>query len=247
MTRLIVVTGSGRGLGFNIAERLAAAGDRVVIAEKDAELAEKAVTTLQGRGFDATAIITDIADRESVTNLATAVGEMGGADGLVNNAALADGVGGDTFWDLDEDFFRRVMTVNAFGTWLVSKYLYPQLAQKGSGAIVNVASDAALYGSPRLVHYVGSKGAVLAMTRTMARDAGAAGVRVNAVSPGLTRVEATESVPSSRYQLYEQNRVLERDQVPEDVSGVVQFLLSDASAFITGQNVVVDGGFVMGH
>ena len=247
MTRLIVVTGSGRGLGFNIAERLAAAGDRVVIAEKDAELAEKAVTTLQGRGFDATAIITDIADRESVTNLATAVGEMGGADGLVNNAALADGVGGDTFWDLDEDFFHRVMTVNAFGTWLVSKYLYPQLAQKGSGAIVNVASDAALYGSPRLVHYVGSKGAVLAMTRTMARDAGAAGVRVNAVSPGLTRVEATESVPSSRYQLYEQNRVLERDQVPEDVSGVVQFLLSDASAFITGQNVVVDGGFVMGH
>ncbi|MFE4078677.1 SDR family oxidoreductase [Paenarthrobacter sp. YIM B13468] len=247
MTRLIVVTGSGRGLGFNIAERLAAAGDRVVIAEKDADLAEKAVTTLQARGFDATAIITDIADRGSVANLATAVGEMGGADGLVNNAALADGVGGDTFWDLDEDFFHRVMTVNAFGTWLVSKYLYPQLAQKGSGAIVNVASDAALYGSPRLVHYVGSKGAVLAMTRTMARDAGAAGVRVNAVSPGLTRVEATESVPSSRYQLYEQNRVLERDQVPEDVSGVVQFLLSDASAFITGQNVVVDGGFVMGH
>lgn len=247
MTRLIVVTGSGRGLGFNIAERLAAAGDRVVIAEKDADLAEKAVTTLQARGFDATAIITDIADRGSVANLATAVGEMGGADGLVNNAALADGVGGDTFWDLDEDFFRRVMTVNAFGTWLVSKYLYPQLAQKGSGAIVNVASDAALYGSPRLVHYVGSKGAVLAMTRTMARDAGAAGVRVNAVSPGLTRVEATESVPSSRYRLYEQNRVLERDQVPEDVSGVVQFLLSDASAFITGQNVVVDGGFVMGH
>lgn len=247
MTRLIVVTGSGRGLGFNIAERLAAAGDRVVIAEKDAELAEKAVTTLQGRGFDATAIITDIADRESVANLATAVGEMGGADGLVNNAALADGVGGDTFWDLDEDFFHRVMTVNAFGTWLVSKYLYPQLAQKGSGAIVNVASDAALYGSPRLVHYVGSKGAVLAMTRTMARDAGAAGVRVNAVSPGLTRVEATESVPSSRYQLYEQNRVLQRDQVPEDVSGVVQFLLSDASVFITGQNIVVDGGFVMGH
>ncbi|GAP56031.1 3-oxoacyl-[acyl-carrier-protein] reductase FabG [Arthrobacter sp. Hiyo6] len=139
------------------------------------------------------------------------------------------------------------MTVNAFGTWLVSKYLYPQLAQKQAGAIVNVASDAALYGSPRLVHYVSSKGAVLAMTRTMARDAGAAGVRVNAVSPGLTRVEATESVPASRYQLYGENRVLDREQVPEDISGVVQFLLSDAAAFITGQNIVVDGGFVMGH
>jgi NAD(P)-dependent dehydrogenase (short-subunit alcohol dehydrogenase family) len=81
----------------------------------------------------------------------------------------------------------------------------------------------------------------------MARDAGAAGVRVNAVSPGLTRVEATESVPASRYRLYGENRVLERDQVPEDVAGVVQFLLSEAAAFITGQNIVVDGGFVMGH
>ncbi|MHC6222459.1 3-oxoacyl-ACP reductase family protein [Arthrobacter sp. MMS24-S77] len=247
MTRLIVVTGSGRGLGFSIAERLAAGGDRIVIAEKNAEIAERAAATLRERGFDATAIITDIADKASVAALAHAVQELGGADGLVNNAALADGVGGDTFWELDEDFFQRVMTVNAYGTWLVSKHLYPQLAQKRAGSIVNVASDAPLYGSPRLVHYVGSKGAVLAMTRTMARDAGAAGVRVNAVSPGLTRVEATESVPSSRYRLYAENRVLERDQVPEDISGVVQFLLSDAAAFITGQNIVVDGGFVMGH
>ncbi|MDQ0801428.1 SDR family oxidoreductase [Arthrobacter sp. SLBN-112] len=247
MTRLIVVTGSGRGLGFSIAERLAAGGDRIVIAEKNAELAEGAADRLRERGFDATAIITDIADKDSVAALADAVRELGGADGLVNNAALADGVGGDTFWDLEEDFFQRVMTVNTFGTWLVSKHLYPQLAQKQTSAIVNVASDAALYGSPRLVHYVSSKGAVLAMTRTMARDAGAAGVRVNAVSPGLTRVEATESVPASRYRLYEETRVLERDQVPEDVSSVVQFLLSDAAAFITGQNIIVDGGFVMGH
>ncbi|WAH95540.1 SDR family oxidoreductase [Arthrobacter sp. MMS18-M83] len=247
MTRLIVITGSGRGLGFSIAERLAAGGDRIVIAEKNAEIAEHAAVTLRERGFDATAIITDIADKASVAALADAVRKLGGADGLVNNAALADGVGGDTFWDLEEDFFQRVMSVNAFGTWLVSKHFYPQLAQKQAGAIVNVASDAALYGSPRLVHYVGSKGAVLAMTRTMARDAGAAGVRVNAVSPGLIRVEATESVPSSRYRLYGENRVLERDQVPEDISGVVQFLLSDAAAFITGQNIVVDGGFVMGH
>ncbi|MEZ2388797.1 SDR family oxidoreductase [bacterium RCC_150] len=247
MTRLIVVTGSGRGLGFSIAERLAAGGDRIVIAEKNAELAECAAGTLRERGFDATAILTDIADKDSVAALADAVQELGGADGLVNNAALADGVGGDAFWDLEEDFFQQVVTVNTFGTWLVSKHLYPQLAQKQTGAIVNIASDAALYGSPRLVHYVSSKGAVLAMTRTMARDAGAAGVRVNAVSPGLTRVEATESVPASRYRLYEETRVLERDQVPGDVSGVVQFLLSDAAAYITGQNIIVDGGFVMGH
>ena len=247
MTRLVVVTGSGRGLGFDIAERLAASGDRIVIAEKNPDLAEQAAATLRGQGFDATAVITDIADKASVADLATAVQELGGADALVNNAALADGVGGDTFWELDEEFFQRVMTVNAYGTWLVSKHLYPQLAKSQAASIVNIASDAALYGSPRLVHYVGSKGAVLAMTRTMARDAGPAGVRVNAVAPGLTRVEATESVPASRYRLYEENRVLPRDQQPKDVSGAVQFLLSDAAGFITGQTIVVDGGFVMSH
>ncbi|AMB40466.1 MULTISPECIES: SDR family oxidoreductase [Paenarthrobacter] len=247
MTRLVVVTGSGRGLGFDIAERLARAGDRIVIAEKNADLAERAAATLHERGLDVTAVVTDIADKASVEALATAVRQLGGADALVNNAALADGVGGDTFWELEEGFFQRVMTVNAYGTWLVSKHLFPQLAQSPAGAIVNIASDAALYGSPRLVHYVGSKGAVLAMTRSMARDAGPSGVRVNAVAPGLTRVEATESVPASRYRLYEDNRVLPRDQQPNDVSGVVQFLLSDAAGFVTGQTIVVDGGFVMGH
>ncbi|MFJ5958374.1 SDR family oxidoreductase [Paenarthrobacter sp. NPDC092416] len=247
MTRLVVVTGSGRGLGFDIAERLATCGDRVVIAEKNADLAHNAAATLRGRGFDATAVVTDIADSASVAALARAVEMLGGADALVNNAAMANGVGGDTFWELDEDFFKQVMTVNAFGTWLVSKHLYPQMAQKQAGSIVNIASDAALYGSPRLVHYVGSKGAVLAMTRSMARDAGASGIRVNAVAPGLTRVEATESVPASRYRLYADNRALARDQEPGDVSGVVEFLISDAAAFITGQTIVVDGGFVMGH
>lgn len=247
MSRLVVVSGSGRGLGFSIAERLASNGDHVVLAEKNPELAESALDTLRSQGLKATAKITDIADSSSVSDLARAVEELGGADALVNNAALADGVGGDAFWELDDAFFQRVMNVNAFGTWLMSKHFYPQLAVKGSGSIVNIASDAALYGSPRLVHYVGSKGAVLSMTRTMARDAGPAGIRVNAVAPGLTRVEATEAVPASRFQLYEDHRVLQREPTPADVAGVVEFLISDAAAFVTGQNIIVDGGFVMGH
>ena len=245
MSRLVVVTGAGRGLGFAIAQRLGAAGDRLVIAEVRAELAESAESSLRQQGYDVTSVVTDIADVRSVRALARRVDDLGGADALVNNAALADGVGGDTFWELDEEFFQRVMNVNAYGTWLVSKHLFPQLARSGRGAIVNVASDAALYGSPRLVHYVGSKGAVTAMTRTMARDAGGHGVRVNAVAPGLTRVEATESVPDSRYRLYADNQVLDREQTPDDVAGTVQFLLSDAAGYITGQTLVVDGGFVM--
>ncbi|MFW0787391.1 SDR family oxidoreductase [Gordonia sp. CPCC 206044] len=245
MSRLVVVTGAGRGLGYAIAETLAADGDRVVIAEKRIELAEQAEKTLRGRGLDVTSIVTDITDRDSVVALTEQVAAMGGAHALVNNAALADGVGGDTFWELDEEFFARVLNVNAYGTWLVSKHFFGQLAGHGSSSIVNVASDAAFYGSPRLVHYVGSKGAVMAMTRTMARDGGPHGVRVNAVAPGLTRVEATETVPADRYALYADNRVLDREQTPDDVAGVVRFLISDDAAYMTGQTLVVDGGFVL--
>src|SRR5699024_6333109 len=109
----------------------------------------------------------DIADRSSVSSFARVVEELGGADVLVNNAAKADGVGGDPFWELDEERFEELVQINVTGTWMMSKHLVGPMLERGSGAIVNIASDAAFYGSPRLVHYVGSKGAVLAMTRTM--------------------------------------------------------------------------------
>ncbi|WP_067465932.1 SDR family oxidoreductase [Actinomadura macra] len=241
---LVVVTGAGRGLGLAIAERLGAAGARIVVAELRPELAERGCAALAGRGIAVHRVDTDVADPGSVERLAAEVEALGGATGLVNNAALADGVGGLPFHALDVESFDRVLTVNVRGLWLVSRALYAQLARSG-GAIVNMVSDAALYGSPRLAHYVASKGAVAAMTRSMARDAGPDGVRVNAVAPGLVRGEATETVPRERYELYERNRVLPRDQEPRDVAGAVTFLLSPDAGYITGQTLVVDGGFVM--
>jgi NAD(P)-dependent dehydrogenase (short-subunit alcohol dehydrogenase family) len=114
----------------------------------------------------------------------------------------------------------------------------------GGGRIVNIASDVTFYGPPRLLHYVSSKGAVVAMTRGMARDAGPDHITVNAVAPGITETEATRSVPAERHELFRINRALTRPQQPEDVTGAVRFLLSDAAAYITGQTLLVDGGFV---
>lgn len=241
--RLVVITGAARGLGRAIAERFA--GDRLVLGDVLSEQLDETAEALRAGDAEVHALPLDIADRDSVRAFARVVEELGGADVLINNAAKADGVGGDTFWELDEDLFEELIRINVTGTWMVSKHLVGPMLSRGGGAIVNIASDAAFYGSPRLVHYVGSKGAVLAMTRTMARDAGPHGVRVNAVAPGLTRVEATEGVPADRYALYEDNRALNRDPVPSDVADVVHFVASEAAGYMTGQALVVDGGFVM--
>lgn len=239
----IVVTGAGRGLGFAIAAAIGDAGGSVVVAERDPERAAQATARLEARGVPVTRADTDVADPDAVQRLADRVAATGGAHGLVNNAALADGVGGKHFAEIDVHEWDRLMTVNARGPWLVSRALYPQLAAT-SGRIVNLASDAALYGSPRLAHYVTSKGAVIAMTRAMARDGGPDGVTVNAVAPGLTEVEATEAIPRERHDLYARNRAIDRTQQPADLVGAVTFLLSDAASYITGQTLVVNGGFV---
>ncbi|MCY3892929.1 MAG: SDR family oxidoreductase [Acidimicrobiaceae bacterium] len=127
----------------------------------------------------------------------------------------------------------------------MSRALAPQMIGTGEGRIVNIASDAALYGSPRLAHYVASKGALIALTRAMARELGDHGITVNAVAPGLTEGPSAERIPAERHALYAANRAITRPQQPDDVVGAVNFLLSDRAAYITGQTIVVDGGFVM--
>ncbi|WP_327157462.1 SDR family oxidoreductase [Streptomyces tubercidicus] len=239
----VVVTGAGRGLGLAMARRVGADGFRVVVAERDAERGEQATAELRTAGIDAHFVRCDVADPQSVSRLADEVRAGGRLYGLVNNAALANGVGGKEFWDIDIDAWDRLMTVNARGPWLVSKALHPLFTTPGR--IINIASDAALYGSPRLAHYLASKGAVIALTRAMARELGEAGITVNAVAPGLTECEATETVPAERHDLYRLNRAVSRPQQPDDLTGLVSFLLSEASRYLTGQTIAVNGGFTM--
>ncbi|MFB7836430.1 SDR family oxidoreductase [Streptomyces sp. NPDC056056] len=241
--RTVVVTGAGRGLGLAMARRAGEDGFRVVVAEREGERGERAAAALRAEGIDARFVRCDVADPASVAALAAAVRTIGPLYGLVNNAALANGVGGKEFQDIDVEVWDRLMAVNARGPWLVAKALHPLFTTPGR--IVNIASDAALYGSPRLAHYIASKGAVIALTRAMARELGARGITVNAVAPGLTECEATESVPAERHDLYRANRAVPRPQRPDDLTGIVSHLLGEESRYLTGQVIAVNGGFTM--
>ena len=237
----ILITGGARGLGQAFAEAAIAANARVMIADV-LENEGKESAKKMGAIFT----VLDLRDPKSVSNCAEqTINSLGGLDGLVNCGAIATGIGGPTMSEIDIDVWDKVMEVNVRGTWLMSKAVIPYLAKNKSSKIVNIASDTAMWGAPKLMAYVASKGAIISMTRSMSRELGADNIAVNCIAPGLTLVEATEYVPEDRKNQYVTGRAIQRGQLPEDVTGTVMFLLSNAANFVTGQCIPVNGGFFM--
>lgn len=235
--RHIVITGAARGLGTVLAKAAADADACLTLADI-AEEEGRAVA----KELNAAFVPVDLGDPDSISALAGLVD--GPVHGLVNNGAIATGIGGIGFEDVAIETFDRVMRVNVRGTWLAIRALTPALRNSGSGRIVNVASDTALWGAPNLISYTASKGAVISMTRSLSRELGADRIGITAVAPGILTTASTEYVPEERHQHYESGRAVQGPQPPEDIAPTVMFLLSEGALTLTGQVLPVNRGFV---
>jgi NAD(P)-dependent dehydrogenase (short-subunit alcohol dehydrogenase family) len=245
--KVAVVTGGASGIGKAIALRLAHDGASVVIADLQrfdqaaAEIAKATASRVLG-------LQVDVSAESDVERMAQqAMKTFGRLDILVNNAAIFSSLELRPFHDIPRDEFRRVLDVNVIGVWLCCRACVPHMRRGGYGRIVNLASGAPLKGVPLFLHYISSKGAVIAMTRGLAREVGADGITVNALAPGFTLSEnvAKHEVHVRQGERTKMTRAIQRDEKPEDLVGTVSFLASEDAAFITGQTLVVDGGSAM--
>jgi NAD(P)-dependent dehydrogenase (short-subunit alcohol dehydrogenase family) len=238
--KVAIVTGGAQGIGRAIADRLAADGARIVIA--DLKGAEQAAADFP----DGVGLMVDVASEDDVARMAAeTVQGCGAIDILVNNAGLYASLPMRPFEQIPVEEWRQVMDVNVLSMFLTCRAVVPQMREQGGGRIVNIYSGTPFRGVPFVLHYVTSKGAIVAFTKALAKELGADEILVNCVAPGFTMSDGVQQHPEVVEALQEVSvsaRTLKRDQVPEDVVGAVAFLCGPESTFITGQTMVIDGG-----
>ncbi len=244
--RVGIVTGAGRGIGAEYAKALAAEGAKVMVT--DIVDTETTVNIIRQAGGEAVGFHCDVTRPDDVQAMVDqTVKAFGKLDIMVTNAALFADLQQKSFLDIDEAEWDRVMQVNTRGVFTCVKAAVREMKKNGYGKIINIASGTVFKGTPMLLHYVSSKGAMVAFTRALSREVGGDGITVNCIAPGLTMSEKVVGDPQWEG-VKDGNmatRAIKREEVPEDLLGTLVFFSSSDSDFITGQTLVVDGGSAM--
>ncbi|MBV1698980.1 MAG: SDR family oxidoreductase [Hyphomicrobiales bacterium] len=245
--RVAIVTGGAKGIGRHYSQALAAEGARLMIADiADGSEVADGIARAHGANSAASAVA-DVSDESAVRALvAQTMERFGKIDILVNNAALFAPLKETKCTEIDTAVWDRVMAINLRGPFLMAKHVAPHMQAQGYGKIINIGSGSIFKGIPWMLHYVTSKGGIMAMTRVLALELGDHGIRVNTLSPGLTMSDSLVAenpghVATARDRVVA-SRSLKRDQHPQDLLGALIFLAGAESDFMTGQNVLIDGG-----
>jgi len=245
--RVVIITGGGTGIGKIYSQAFAKAGAKIVIADIAGPEGNSAAAKIVQSGGDAIAITTDISDETKTLAMAEATLQAyGRIDVLVNNASLMSTLERKAWHKIDIEEWDRVMAVNLRGMFLCCRAVYEQMKKQESGKIINISSSRFWSGAPFRLHYSTSKAGVIGFTRSLSREVGVDNINVNAITPGFTESETQLATSTPEYLANSgdryKKRAFKRAQVPDDLVGTVMFLASDASDFMTGQTINVDGG-----
>lgn len=244
----ILITGAARGIGQTCAQLFVAAGANVLVADRS-NCDETVALCRDAKGRVAAAMLDVTVPETAIAAVEATIAAFGSIDGLLNNAALYGGLKGGRFEEIGEADWDAAMAVNVKGIWNCCKAAVPQMRKNGGGSVVNIASMAATYGTPFMLHYTTSKAAVIGLTRGLARELGRDNIRVNAVAPSAVVTEGTKEFFAHRTEKaldgVKSIQAIQSNLMPEDLAGAIAWLLSDTSRFVTGQTISVDGGTVM--